>query len=189
MDINRSRVATTDTTDAEEDEEKPRGRGCGCWVLLLLVLVGGGLATAGLMGTIVLREKTPLPGERELADLGIRTIAIPGEYADMRRPTGPAISAAKGKEIYNVQCAQCHGLDGKSQVDLGRNMYPPALDLSSQRVRSKSDGQLFWLVAHGVNLSGMPGWSDKFGGANTDEEIWSMIQYMREAFQGEKPKP
>lgn len=184
MDNNRG-TGITETDD--ENSDKPRGRGCGCWILLLLLLVGGGLATAGLMGTIVLREESPLPGEREIADVGIRHLGIPGEYADMRQATGPKISTARGKELYQVQCAMCHGQDGKATVDLGKNMYPPAANLLEQRVRGKSDGQLFYIVAHGVNLSGMPAWGDKFGGGNADEDIWSMVLYIRETFHGQKP--
>ncbi len=184
MDDNRGTGTTTDT----DTEDKPRGRGCGCWILLLLVLVGGGLATAGLMGTIVLREETPLPGEVTMTDLGLRMVAIPGEFQDMRRPSGPKISTARGKELYTVQCAICHGQDGKATVDLGKNMYPPAANMLSERVRTKTDGQLYWILAHGINLSGMPAWGNKYGGANSDEDIWSMVQYMRETFHGEKPR-
>lgn len=178
MDIDR---AASGSDDEEEVSEKRGGRGCVFWVVILLILIGGGAITAYLMGTIVLREETPLPGELFITDLGLRTLAVPGEYADLRVPSKDATAdaLAKGKQTFQVECSLCHGQGGKGDADLGRLMYPPAADLTASRTSTKSDGQLFYLIAHGVNLTGMPAWGTKFGGANTDDDIWQMIAYIR----------
>ena len=177
MDIDRA----TGDGDESGDSEKKSGRGCIFWVVVLLILVGGGAATAGLMGTIILREKTPLPGELFITDIGLRTLAVPGEFQDLRIPSADRTDAAiaKGKQLFEVQCSMCHGQGGHGDATLGQTMYPPAANLTQPRTTAKTDGQLFWLVAHGVNLTGMPGWGTKYGGANTDDEIWSMLAYVR----------
>ncbi len=131
------------------------------------------------MGTIITREETPLPGEEAITDLGLRYVAIPGQFADMRSPDKASITVAKGKDLFITQCAMCHGQGGRGDSPLGQTMYPPAPDLAISRVQSKSDGQLFWIIAHGINLSGMPAWGKDYGGANEDDEIWGMVKYIR----------
>ncbi len=69
-------------------------------------------------------------------------------------------------------------------------MYPPANNLKEDRTKSKSDGQLYWIIAHGLNLTGMPGWSQEYGkpdnaGPYTQDEIWSLVLYVRQ-IQNEK---
>jgi len=142
------------------------------------------------MGMTVLRQETPLPGEEMMADFAARTLAIPSEYADMRIPDRPSINVDTGKQLFITQCALCHGEGGRADRQLGKTMYPPAADLTQQRTKTKSDGQLYYIVAHGVNLTGMPGFGKQFGikaqngqpdwfGPNDDDEIWSMIKYVR----------
>ena len=159
--------------------EKRGGRGCGCWILLILFLLGGAGATSYIGAMTLLRTEKPLPGEAAIADLAQRQIAVPGEFADMRPPRKASITAAKGNELYQVECAICHGQDARGTGELGIRMYPPANDLSSNETQSKTDGQLFWMIAHGLNLTGMPAWGDKYGGPNTDDEIWSMVAFIR----------
>jgi mono/diheme cytochrome c family protein len=182
------------TDDADEEDRPRRGRGCGCWIALLVVILLGAGGGAFVGGTLILREKSPAPLEPELTDLGLRYVAIPAEFADMRRPTGPNISAQKGQAIFGAQCAICHGINGDGKGDFGPLMYPQAANLHEQRTRSKSDGQLFYIIAHGINLTGMPGFGKKYAspgvdpnGLNSDDDIWSLVQYIREQFHGEKP--
>ncbi len=164
--------------DGDEVQVK-KGRGCLPWIIVLIVLLGGAGATAFLMGTIITREETPLPGEEFITDIGLRTIAVPGEFQNKRIPKTQAVSVAKGKDLFSGECAQCHGAGGKGDAELGRTMYPPAVDLTKNRTQSKTDGQLYWLIAHGVNLTGMPAWGKDYGGPNNDDEIWSMVAYIR----------
>ena len=68
-------------------------------------------------------------------------------------------------------------------------MYPRAADLASSRTQTKSDGQLYWLIAHGVNLTGMPAFGTDFGGSMTEDELWSLVAYVREIGQGQASTP
>jgi mono/diheme cytochrome c family protein len=155
------------------------GRGCGCWILLLIILLGGLVTTIFVGLPIVLREEKPMPGEAEIADLMNRQLAVPAEYQDMRMPQKATITAAKGKDLFGAECAMCHGAGGKGDAPLGMTQYPPAADLTSGRTQGKTDGQLFWLIAHGINLTGMPAWGKNYGGSNEDDEIWSMVAHIR----------
>jgi mono/diheme cytochrome c family protein len=178
---------TTTEGDKDKDKDGAKGRGCGCWILLLLVLLGGA-GTTGYFGAMqIFRQETPLPGEEAITDLGLRWVAIPAEYSDMRIPTrNPEITTAKGRELYKVQCALCHGNNGNGDGAFGITQYPPASNLHEERVRTKSGGQLFWIIAHGINLTGMPAWGQQYGGGMTDNEVWSLVKFIREEYHGEK---
>jgi mono/diheme cytochrome c family protein len=180
-------AATTDDIDAERP--KRRGPGCGCWIALLVFLLIGGGVSAFIGGTTVLRTENPLPGEEFVTDLGIRWLAVPGEYADRRIPRKDTITVAKGQELFGVQCAFCHGQGGRGDAALGAQMYPRAANLTASRTQTKSDGQIYWLIAHGVNLTGMPAFGTDFGGGMSEDDLWSLVSYVRELGKSQASNP
>jgi mono/diheme cytochrome c family protein len=97
-------------------------------------------------------------------------------------PPNNAVSVASGRMQYGGRCASCHGLDGRTPTDVGRWMYPRSPDLGSPAVQEWSDAELFWIIKHGIRLSGMPG----FGKIHSDEEIWHLVHYVRSL--GSQPK-
>ena len=81
-----------------------------------------------------------------------------------------------GQASYSRYCNSCHGLDGSGMgVAFATHMSPPAPSLASQRVQSYSDSQLKWIVDNGLWPSGMPGSK----GVLTDQQIWSIVLYLR----------
>ena len=93
-------------------------------------------------------------------------------------PTAPpydARSVGIGQMAYGGECANCHGVDGRTPTDIGRWMYPRTLALDSAQVQQWSDAELFWIVKNGIRLSGMPG----FGKIHKDEQIWHLVHYVR----------
>jgi mono/diheme cytochrome c family protein len=163
----------------EEEEEKPKkGRGCLPWVIILAIIVVGGLLTAPLIGQIILREETPLPGEAMISDLGLRLLAVPSDQVDRKMPS--TANATRGEQSYSAECIICHGQKGKGDGQYGVLMYPNAADLTASRTQTKTDGMLFWEIAHGVNLTGMPGFGKDYPpGSHTDDEIWDLVAYVR----------
>jgi mono/diheme cytochrome c family protein len=82
----------------------------------------------------------------------------------------------QGKHAFANYCFACHGLDGQNTgVPFADSMSPPVPPLTSPVVQSYSDGQLKWVIDNGIKPSGMPGAK----GILTDEEIWSMVLYIR----------
>ena len=187
--------------------EKKKGRGRAFWIIIILIVLAmlGGGAMVGAQ--TLFRTESPLPLEREIADLGKRFVMVPGEFGDRRIPNRLAGTAEqraalveKGKKLFlegdigargegAMSCALCHGQAGYGDSPLGANMYPPASNFASQSVQTKSDGQLYWLIAHGINLTGMPAFGKGFGPSNvpeatrggpyTEDEIWSLVAYIR----------
>jgi mono/diheme cytochrome c family protein len=87
-----------------------------------------------------------------------------------------------GRELFKVNCAVCHGADAHGTGPVAERFAaasanPPA-DLTSQRVRSRSDGQLHWIVTNG--LGNMP----SFGDLLNDDQRWMLVQVIR-GYQGQ----
>jgi mono/diheme cytochrome c family protein len=90
-------------------------------------------------------------------------------------PVDTRASVEAGGTHYGLDCGTCHGIDGRSQTPSGRWMYPRAADLTSERVQSYSDQELFWIINNGIRLTGMPG----FGKMETPDHIWGLVNYVR----------
>jgi mono/diheme cytochrome c family protein len=83
---------------------------------------------------------------------------------------------ADGKEAFSHYCVACHGMDGQNTgVPFVENISPPIPSLASAEVQTYSDGQLKWILDHGIRPSGMPGSK----GTLSDDELWSIVTYLR----------
>ncbi len=118
--------------------------------------------------------KQPSKVETLLANMA-KDVVIPIEAQSMKNPlpaSGEVIQ--QGKEIYVQSCALCHGADGHGRTDLGRGMYPPAMDLTSPHVQNWTDAELFWIIQNGVRLTGMPSWRATI--SQTDS--WKLVHFV-----------
>jgi len=106
-----------------------------------------------------------------------------GDHAD----PGDAAQVAKGKTIYDAQCAACHGrnLEGQpawqSRLASGRMRAPPHDD--SGHTWHHPDAVLFGITKHGVAPPyGPPGYQSDmpaFGGTLADQQIWDVLAYIK----------
>jgi mono/diheme cytochrome c family protein len=78
-----------------------------------------------------------------------------------------------GTEHFAAHCAVCHGAPGVPKGDIARGLYPQPPDLAAAANRY-SDAELFWIVKHGIKMSGMPAWSD-----HSDEELWATVAFLK----------
>lgn len=90
-------------------------------------------------------------------------------------PTDLQASLLEGDKVFGVDCAACHGMDGRRPTGAGRWMYPRAADLTSKDVQSYCDRELFWIIKNGMRLSGMPA----FAKVESDEHIGDLVLYLR----------
>jgi cytochrome c553 len=81
---------------------------------------------------------------------------------------------SQGQEVFLGSCAQCHGPDARGGTNLGRNMNPPAMDLSSAHVQHWSDAELYWIIQNGVRLTGMPSWKSTI----SDNDTWKLARFI-----------
>lgn len=91
-------------------------------------------------------------------------------------PAAEVASAKSGKELYTVNCLNCHGAFGKGgkvTVD-GKSLDPD--DLTSERMKAKTDERLYGYIADGIVDEGMPAFKDTL----KPDEIKAVVAHMRE---------
>jgi mono/diheme cytochrome c family protein len=119
-------------------------------------------------------DKQPSTEETSLANAA-KDVAIPLEAGKMKNPlpeTDEVVS--QGQEVFLGSCAQCHGADGRGDTNIGRNMAPPAMNLTSSHVQLWNDAELYWIIQNGVRLTGMPAWRPSISGNDT----WKLARFI-----------
>jgi mono/diheme cytochrome c family protein len=84
-------------------------------------------------------------------------------------------SIARGRTLYQQNCAACHGLNGVPPKGLRLNPYP--LDLTVH-VPQHPEGQIHNFIANGITGSAMRAWSQGQGKL-TDDQAWHLVNYLR----------
>ena len=77
-----------------------------------------------------------------------------------------------GVEHYAAHCAVCHGAPGVPRGDIAQGLYPPPPDLA-KTAPLYTPAELFWVVKHGIKMTGMPAWSD-----HSDDELWAIVGFL-----------
>src|SRR5882757_8040030 len=92
---------------------------------------------------------------------------VPASDRAMVNPVAAQPEAiAAGLNLYQNNCAQCHGADGN-----GRGSRPA---IRSARIAGATDGDLFWLLKNGEPFRSMPSWSRLPEG-----QRWQIVAYLR----------
>lgn len=103
---------------------------------------------------------------RQSVRLRARGIEEPA-LADDRR-------ALRGAACFQKSCVQCHGAPGIAPEDIGKSMQPlpgPLVEVD----RHWRPRELYWLVRHGLKMTGMPAWEHRL----SDAEIWDVVAFMQ----------
>src|SRR5438128_8602621 len=146
-------------------------------MILIVVLV-----LTGLTFTIVVRSGLSAREEPTLTEAAIarsvRHFATPASMRQARNPiplTNDVLAEARAH--WADHCATCHGNDGRGQTEIGRNLYPKAPDMRSERTQDLTDGELFSIIKNGIRLTGMPAWGDPAG--HDDADNWKLVHFIR----------
>ena len=118
-------------------------------------------------------NEVPSNLETTLANMA-KGVVIPMEARNLKNPQ-PANKEViqQGRELYLQSCAICHGADGRSRTNIGRGMYPPAMDLTSPHVQNWTDAELYWIIQNGIRLTGMPSWKATI----SEEDTWKLVRF------------
>jgi len=117
----------------------------------------------------------PGPVERAFATAVKHHLTVGGK-SDRNPLPNTAENVEKGRRAFSGYCFACHGLDGQNTgVPFAEAMAPPVPRLSSPEVQAYTDGQLKWIIEHGLFPSGMPAARGILG----EEETWRIVLYLR----------
>lgn len=97
---------------------------------------------------------------------------VPADYAGLTNPQ--ADGAAAGAEVFNTNCASCHGPEGHGDGPAGAALDPAPKNLP-ELAAQVGDDYLFWRISTGKEGTSMVAWK----GILTDEQIWQTVAYIR----------
>jgi cytochrome c oxidase cbb3-type subunit III len=86
-------------------------------------------------------------------------------------PSQDAASIASGQQLWGLNCAACHGLNGQGMSGAALN--------SQEFFQATSDEQIVDIVRTGVPGTTMPAWANEHGGPFTDQQITEVVAYIR----------
>jgi mono/diheme cytochrome c family protein len=93
---------------------------------------------------------------------------------DVPQLDDPALIAA-GAEHYAAMCTGCHLAPGVTGSELREGLNPMPPDLTQQRA-ARDPGRTFWIVKHGVKMTGMPAW----GVTHDDASLWGIVAFVEQ---------
>jgi mono/diheme cytochrome c family protein len=145
--------------------------------LVAFALTVAAIVVAYAMATGLDARTHPGEIETEIAR-AVRGLAIPGMIRD--RPNPVAFSPevlADGLAHYADHCASCHGTNGDGNTEMGRGLFPKPPDMRLATTQQLTDGELFYIIEHGVRFTGMPGWST--GTESGENASWRLVHFIR----------
>ena len=93
-------------------------------------------------------------------------VVVPPDLTDPKR-------LATGAGQYAEMCSGCHLAPGMKRTEISRGLYPRASEL--RRGSRLTPAEEFWVVKHGLKMSGMPAW----GVSHDDELLWDLVAFLR----------
>lgn len=106
----------------------------------------------------------PVEGPAFIPNVGAPDNPVPADQA----------SLARGAELFQINCALCHGADGKGSGPIAAFIVNKPADLTGFLVRSLSDRAIFAAISNGV-----PGRMPALNENLTVRERWDVINYIR----------
>jgi hypothetical protein len=82
---------------------------------------------------------------------------------------------ARGKNVYRIYCAQCHGYNYDGNGTVGQSFHPLPTDLRSTRVQGSPAGVLFKSVSYGIPDGRQP----PLYATITVEDRWKVVAYVK----------
>jgi copper transport protein len=157
-------------------------------------LAAGGWLTVGAIGVVVLAlllavwaprlPELPSPAPRFLRvgtaaftviGAGLIAISFLPDSGD-NRPDATPESIALGGLLYQANCQQCHGPDGRGDGPVAATLEVPPADFRIH-IPFHSDTFFFNVIKNGLG-SIMPAWGDQL----TEDEIWHLINFLQAEF-------
>lgn len=93
-------------------------------------------------------------------------VEVPGDLTDAKR-------IVSGAAQYREMCSLCHLAPGMKRTEISRGLYPRAPEL--RRGSDLAPAEEFWVVKHGLKMTGMPAW----GVTHDDALLWDVVAFLR----------
>lgn len=94
-------------------------------------------------------------------------IRVPADLSDPQR-------ILRGAGQYASMCAGCHLAPGYDKDETWQGLYPQPPRLA--KMQPQSPAKMFWVLKHGLKMSGMPAW----GLTHDDATLWDIVAFVEE---------
>ena len=83
----------------------------------------------------------------------------------------------EGVHLFAKNCAVCHGSakGDASASPIAKGLYQKPPQLATDGVEDDPEGVSFWMIKHGIRLTGMP----SFGDSLSDRQIWTLALFLK----------
>ena len=107
----------------------------------------------------------------------VRERSIATRARDVGTPPalGQSQLVAAGAREYAEMCTGCHLAPGMKESEVRAGLYPQPPNFA-QHESHRSPEQTFWIIKHGLKMTGMPAW----GATHDDQRIWAMVAFLRQ---------
>src|ERR1035437_10206923 len=79
-----------------------------------------------------------------------------------------------GIKLYADNCLACHGAADGKPSGIAQGLYQKAPQLAKDGVEDDPEGRTYWVITHGIRLTGMPAYS-----ATLDKnQIWQLSMFL-----------
>ncbi|MFW5967362.1 MAG: cytochrome c [Persicimonas sp.] len=113
---------------------------------------------------------------RQIAEEGICDESVREEVSDRVEPKGED-QLAEGEEIYDQQCASCHGDEGKGDGPAGAALDPPARNFTTESAgewtKAPNPFDVFDVVTNGIEGTSMASFDTL-----SEDERWAVTHYV-----------
>jgi mono/diheme cytochrome c family protein len=107
-----------------------------------------------------------------LEQLRNRSIAVRSNSIEAQFVEDPE-RISVGAQRYSALCVGCHLAPGVTKSDVRQGLYPHPPSLAQEEVQPAQ--RTFWVIKHGIKMSGMPAW----GKTIDDATIWDLVAFVR----------
>ena len=99
---------------------------------------------------------------------------IVSQESELQNPIAPTPETlARARELFEINCAMCHGQTSAERGPVGKKLTPPPPGLDQDMVNGLSDSTIFKAITFGFGR--MPVFKDKL----LPEERWSLVNFLR----------
>ncbi len=108
-----------------------------------------------------------------ILDLAMRrSVDFRADRLEVPRLDDPAMRE-RGLALYEAHCVQCHGAPGVAPQPFALGLTPVAANLA-HTARAWTPAELYWVVKHGIKMTGMPAWSFRM----EDADLWAVVAFV-----------
>jgi mono/diheme cytochrome c family protein len=107
----------------------------------------------------------------------VRERGIARRSHDLHPPSPfDAATVERGALVYVDSCEICHGGPGRQGLPFAYGLHPVPPALDAPAVQDRGDGELYWIITHGLRFTGMPAFQRLYD----DDDRWALVAFLRQ---------